>query len=368
MKISNRTSNQSIPNADGFSLAELMIAMVIGLFLMGGVLQIAVSSKQNHVIGEDLTRLQENGRFALDVLTTDIRKAGYLGLSSNVGSVTPNVVASPAPDYPFDADNMIRGFQWDGTNWSPSTPSNTASLGTVVDDTDMVVVQYGDSCGGQLINPMTLANTPVQISAGNTCSIVAGETLVISSYTNIDVFRATTVTPPTAALANIPHGAANNTSPSLGTIYGTNSEILKAQSMTYYIRNGANGAPSLWRFNNNVAASASNPEELVEGVEDMAILYGVDNDAMGSTDYGVADRYVSATGVIAAGGWANVVTLRIALLMKTSSDILESAQDYTFLANTNPATVGAATAVTPGDLAARRTLSTTIQLRNHGLQ
>ena len=138
--------------------------------------------------------------------------------------------------------------------------------------------------------------------------------------------------------------------------------------MSYFIRNGANGTPSLWRLNNNSLAA----EELVEGVEDMELLYGVDQHAMGTTGYGVVDRYIDADTVDVDGtgtwDWEDVVAVRLALLMKTSSDILTTAQDYTFLANTNPTTIGSTAAVTPTDLAARRTLTTTIQLRNRGLQ
>ena len=168
-------------------------------------------------------------------------------------------------------------------------------------------------------------------------------------------------------MLNVVHTVAGgaNTTNNLGSTYGTDSELLKVRSSTYFIRNGANGSPALWRFSNNIAAGGTNPEELVEGVEDMEILYGEDTDATGTTGYGTANQYVDAASV---GSWANVVSVRLALLMKTSSDILDNPQDYTFLANTASTTVAAATAVTPTDNAVRRTFSTTVQIRNRGLE
>jgi type IV pilus assembly protein PilW len=61
----------------GFTLIELMIAMLIGVFLMAGVIQIFLSAKQAYRLQENLSRLQENGRFAMDIMTKDIRMAGY---------------------------------------------------------------------------------------------------------------------------------------------------------------------------------------------------------------------------------------------------------------------------------------------------
>ncbi|MDF1644802.1 MAG: PilW family protein [Pseudomonadales bacterium] len=379
----NKLFQQSAPTDNtgirsrGFSLAELMIAMVIGVTLIAGVVQVAVTSKTSFVVGEELSRMQESGRFALDVMTNDIREAGYLGFTIADGSASTTVTANPAPPLPFDSANMIKGYQWDGTNWTPSAPTNSASLGAVVSNTDLITIQSGNSCGGQLISTMANVNNPVQVHQGNTCNIQDGDVVVLTDHTNIDVFRVTSTNAPGAAKLNVVHsvgvgtgcnGVACNSSNSLGTTYGTDSEILVVQSMTYFIRNGANGTPSLWRLNNNSLVA----EELVEGVEDMELLYGVDQHAIGTAGYGVVDRYVDANTVDVDGtgtwDWEDVIAVRLALLMKTPSDILTTAQDYTFLANTNPTTVASATTVTPTDLAARRTLTTTIQLRNRGLQ
>ncbi|MCX7107342.1 MAG: PilW family protein [Methylococcales bacterium] len=61
----------------GLSLIEIMIALLIGVFLLGGILQIFIGSKQTYKMQENLSRLQENGRFALDFLGKDLRSAGY---------------------------------------------------------------------------------------------------------------------------------------------------------------------------------------------------------------------------------------------------------------------------------------------------
>ena len=59
------------------TLIEIMIALLIGAFLLGGVLQIFSGSQQTYRMQENLSRLQENYRFALDFLAHDSRMAGY---------------------------------------------------------------------------------------------------------------------------------------------------------------------------------------------------------------------------------------------------------------------------------------------------
>ncbi len=61
----------------GLSLVELMIAVTIGLILMAGVGQIFLSSKTSYNLQNGMGRLQENARYALDIMAQNISMAGY---------------------------------------------------------------------------------------------------------------------------------------------------------------------------------------------------------------------------------------------------------------------------------------------------
>jgi type IV pilus assembly protein PilW len=83
----------------GLSLVELMVAMLIGLILLFGVTQVYVSSKRSANAQEDLARMQENGRFAMDLITRDLRRAGYWG-----GNRDPmQILGTPGRDDSADA-------------------------------------------------------------------------------------------------------------------------------------------------------------------------------------------------------------------------------------------------------------------------
>lgn len=73
------TSNHFHHNqALGMSLIELLVALLISTILMFGVGTVYVSSKRGYNIQDTLARQQENSRFSLDILTRDLRMAGYL--------------------------------------------------------------------------------------------------------------------------------------------------------------------------------------------------------------------------------------------------------------------------------------------------
>jgi len=61
----------------GLSLVELLIAMLLGLILTAGALQMMLSSQEIYKTTDTLSRIQESGRFTLNFLTKDIRMAGH---------------------------------------------------------------------------------------------------------------------------------------------------------------------------------------------------------------------------------------------------------------------------------------------------
>jgi len=61
----------------GFSLIELMIATALGIFLSAAMISLFVGSKQSYRLNENMSRLQENARFAVSFMSRDIRMTGY---------------------------------------------------------------------------------------------------------------------------------------------------------------------------------------------------------------------------------------------------------------------------------------------------
>jgi type IV pilus assembly protein PilW len=129
-------------------------------------------------------------------------------------------------------------------------------------------------------------------------------------------------------------------------------QVYPINSVTYYVRTGASGQPSLYR---RIGTNAA--DELVEGIEQMQILYGEDLElasAPTTLGYGVPNYYVSANNVV---DMARVVSLRISLLAATvDNNITARPVPYTFN--------GATTTPPSTDHKIRRVFNTTIAVRN----
>ncbi|NJN46952.1 MAG: prepilin-type N-terminal cleavage/methylation domain-containing protein [Candidatus Competibacteraceae bacterium] len=61
----------------GLTLVEIMVALTLGLVLIAGLLQLFVGTRQTYRAQENLSRLQENGRYALEYVNRTLRLSGY---------------------------------------------------------------------------------------------------------------------------------------------------------------------------------------------------------------------------------------------------------------------------------------------------
>jgi type IV pilus assembly protein PilW len=85
--------------ARGFSLVEFMIAITIGLFLIAGLVYLIAETSRSRGEMERSSRQIENGRYALERLSEDLRHAGFFSeffcLLSSIGGVTCQAVTIP---------------------------------------------------------------------------------------------------------------------------------------------------------------------------------------------------------------------------------------------------------------------------------
>lgn len=355
----------------GMTLIEIMIALMLGLFLIAGLLQIFISNKHSYRLAEGQSRLQENGRYALELLSHDIRLAGYMGCSS-VTATNPVVIANdplvaPEPHLGIpavvQASTVTGGDNNAAGTFNSPNPALSAALNGAIIGTDAITVQFGESCGGYTSAATTSVNPTGIIAAGNTCGITngtgvtfatIGTPLIISDCSTAHVFRASAGTSQNKDA--VPAGAGAATSILIGKAagYAAGSEILRFRSYTYFLQLGTSGQPALWRLDNNYPVLAgSNPEELIEGIENMQVTYGLDTDAVLD---GSANRYIAAP---TAAQWPIVVSVRVVLTARSIDDNIMSELNNT---PNNPARP-----YNGGNLSDRRlfkTFTANIDLRN----
>ncbi len=87
----------------GVSLIELMVAMVIGLFLILGAVTVFSQSRSTYRTAESVARLQEVGRLAMDVVETDVRMANFWGMSNHADYIDNRTPVGQPPPAALDA-------------------------------------------------------------------------------------------------------------------------------------------------------------------------------------------------------------------------------------------------------------------------
>jgi type IV pilus assembly protein PilW len=299
--------------ARGFTLVELMVAMTIGLILSGSVIQMFLGNRQTYRAQDASSRMQETARFAFDTLAHDLRMAGYQGCPS-LRAVTPRVTASPALPA-FTAATTVRGYQASGSSWTPSLPA--ALSGTLL-GADVVSIQFTEGCAAHLTSTMASASADVEVSASNTCAIAPDDALLISDCGSADIFRVSAVSS-ASGVQRIAHATSRNTSAELSKAYGTEAEVFRVRSYTYYLAPNPRGIPALWRLDNTLATGTDNPLEMSEDIEDLQLRYGEDTDSPPDQS---GNRHVTANAV---SDWGNVVSLRVTVRVRSGEDQLASA-------------------------------------------
>src|SRR4051812_44654686 len=63
----------------GFSLVELMVAMALGLVVVGGVVSVLMANKRSYRANEGLAQVQETARTAYELIARDVRQSGTTG-------------------------------------------------------------------------------------------------------------------------------------------------------------------------------------------------------------------------------------------------------------------------------------------------
>lgn len=342
----------------GMSMVELLVAMTIGAFLMWGAITVYSRSRTTYQVSEQVSRLQENARYAVSVIEPDLRLANYWGLMNDAtvvtGAARPADPASPLQgtlnscgnNFAFNLGEIVRGDNNGFALACAAYNSNDATGGVAQTGTDTLTVRR-------------VAITPTAANAARLQLFVTrwgGATQIFKS----------------------------NTAP--GTI-GPNAEVHDLVVTSYYIDRDSVGRPNIPALRRKflMDGPAWGDQEVISGVEDLQVKFGIDlgrdadndgvpddSDANGIPDSytGVASQYVNPNAVPAT---AQVVAVRFWLLIRsetaeqgfTDNNSYEYADRLAANGTTNSLAAGSATrAYRPGDRFRRLLVMRTVQLRN----
>ncbi|MGH1537181.1 MAG: PilW family protein [Gammaproteobacteria bacterium] len=347
----------------GFSVIELMVALLLGLFLVSGVTAMYISSKQTYRMTDNLARIQESLRYSVEFISRDIRMAGYL--PCRFPPIVNNAVTNGTSTWFLDFFNSgIRGYE----GGSSTFPTEISS--DVVAGSDAVAILKGGlySMSVGLLDDST--NTFTVQGSFPSNEFQQGEIAIACDPRQASLFQiqnsspGNSTTDGTISFANNTNIAPGNTTTAIGS-YGDDAQITPYEPVIYFVAPSTQDPTvnSLKKRYLQARLSGGNQtavmweEELIEGVESMQILYGLDinNDQ-------IADRFETAA-TIAATEWLNVISVRLGLLMATGDEVVTQADTGTY----NVAGTLISDSSIPahgGDRRLRYVVNTTINLRN----
>ncbi|MDA1073998.1 MAG: PilW family protein [Proteobacteria bacterium] len=288
----------------GFSLVELLLALGLGLVITAGIVQLFVGNDRTQSILVGQSRLQEGARYAFDFIGRSVRSSGYFGCAPEPDRLYNTLNGSWDEVFEADITTPIEAFDYTGgggtsrADWTPSwVDGNRFVDGDGIDSddiapgTDILVVRRIES-PGHSIDALTAPEAdPVTLRVDGALTIGQDDFAVIANCEQAAVFRVQDVVL-NGNEATLNRGAtkgkfgnSGNPLSETGLSYGNvvnsqGSTVGRVVTDIYYIGPGAGvdnrGAPvlALWRRSGIDAAI-----ELVEGVTDLQILFGVDTDA-----------------------------------------------------------------------------------------
>lgn len=335
----------------GFTLVELMVSMAIGLLIVLALITLLINVNRNNSEMSKSNRQIENGRFAIQMLESDLIHGGFWGsLPYTVGSPTVFPVPTAVPDPCVVAGWNVDPYKTNLLGIPVQGFSNGSTLATcgvsgVLASSDVLVVRHANTC-----------------EWGSAGCDGGGDT-----GPHIQVSACRTVVPP-ALVPEDPYVIHTATFPLLQKDCLTVEPVRrKIVTNIYYVATN-NNLPTLMRIAlvNGVYAS---PQPLIEGIEAFRVEYGLDTlDKNGQPidpaatppklADGSADTYVSCP---AAGctlpQLANVVAVKVHVLSRN----LDATPGYT---DGKSYQLGATVVAAANDGFKRHVYSSTVRLVN----
>lgn len=347
-------------NMAGLSLIELMIALLLGVILTLGATQVYLGTSQTYQLTDAIAHAQENIRFASSMIQRDVRGAGGLACLQNEGDVTVKLQGArvvPIGDgiLGWEAagtgigDDYDAGFTLpaDASDWSEGGGAGVFPaelVGEVVAGTDVLIVN-----SVQTLPVEVTGSSNGRIDVDGASGIPQGRIIlaVTDDCSAGELFqKANNATANSVTIAGSGFNPGNSPS-TFALTYNAGAKVAAHSTTAYYIGVGTSGAPSLFRQRLDTAPEG--PQELVEGVESMQVLYGVSTGV-----FRQADVYLAADNVT---NWQDVVSVRVAFVARSADGA--NSENVTRVFNLLGTEVTA-----PTDRRARLVAVSTIGIRN----
>lgn len=308
----------------GLTLVELLVAIVIGVVLSFGAMNLLLLSKKSYQESEELARMQDNGRHALRYLSYELSMAGYLASLLPRTAITSKLSGSACFDHllstatPLEhVDNVLASGLPGNTGWS--LPADCPVAGRHQPGSDVLVVRR-------------TASFP-RVSDGEILAAINPDDLYLEQSGPYALWRL----------------ARGESVSGTGALWEYLPQVLFLRN---YSSVSGDGVPTLCRKRLGRSSNTMAPTEcLVEGIEQLQLEFGIDD-----TGDQQADRFAASPAPLELRA---AVAARIYLLVRSVHPVAGYIDRKTYR-------LGSTRVSAPNDGYYRRLMQTTVLLRNNG--
>jgi len=308
----------------GFTLVELMVAMVLALLILAAIGGLYVSTKQTFRVQDNTSGIDEVLRAIEEDMSREIRKAGYFGCfrwkpvtSTNAGDrfgLTARLPVSQANKYPIPmigtSPKLGEDYDINGGTSTSATVTPLQSTVNLVAGSEFLSVSYGQPLAYLATSMSTGVDTLV---LNRKIAVKNGQPLLLSNCDAMTLMRADQDGP----RDDIAHDPAAGDNVSLGdpvwayTLFAQGSTLMSLQSSVYFLGQKSGEPPTLYLLSPDDTTTPAQP--LAANVEQLNFLYGVDTGANFLT-------YDTAATVTAAGNWKAVRAVKVGVVVRSADD------------------------------------------------
>ncbi len=312
-------------HATGFTLVELMVAMVLGLIVIAGVTSVFLSGQQSFRTNGALADVQDSSRIAFELMARDIRQAGLTGCNSTNDRIA-DILNNQSTAWWADWNNVIAGYDNAAVDpavtslAAPNAVAGTSSLeliGAGVDPSQTTAMYDGTTPA------FTLALPAPELTPGDAvrvCTPGHAALFQTSGYTQssgtVD-FGGTASPGNSTTDLSYPPGSGRCTAAQSGTYppaiycFPPNSLLSELQAVDWYVGTNKENGTSLYRISLQNLGGVPTPvsQEMVRGVTKMTISY---------LDPALNNSFETAAQITAGSGWPGVTAVNVALTVDST--------------------------------------------------
>lgn len=310
------------PPARGFTLVELLVAMLLGVTLLFGLTQLFSNSRDGMRMQAALASVQDSGRVAVELLSRDIRNADFSGCLRDRSELA-NGLQGYVPGSRHEYFNLgsVSGQTADNTTRITGRGGRKVVPGTHT----LQLVSALPVCEGVFDLAADQASAGSQLTLSGSCpgGIDDGTVLLVANCSGGEIFMKTG-----GSGSTIEHNGVYRNGDGIGNgsaafrqSYGSGANVLQPLVYTYYVAQGRNGNNALYRRVDNTSY------EMVPNVQSLLIEFGID-----SNSDRAAEVFVAPSAGIDP---AQIVAVRAILEVRSEALIGGNPLSRTFTATTN---------------------------------